>query len=82
MSLMCFTETWFKCQPSRLFVWICVDAASLQYGWTENRESGKRKGGGVVLLVNNRWCHLRLFTMKEKMCSQDTELLVADLTAE
>lgn len=48
----------------------------------ETRESGKRKGGGVVLLVNNRWCHLRLFTMQEKMCCHDTELLVADLTAE
>lgn len=37
--------------------------------------SGKKKRGGLTVLVNNRWCHLGHSSKKECLCSPDTELL-------
>lgn len=38
-------------------------------------ESDKRKGRGLAVFVNNRWCNPRHITVKEKLCSGDIELL-------
>jgi hypothetical protein len=35
--------------------------------------SGKSRGGGIALLLNERWCNN--VTVKEKMCTKDVELL-------
>jgi len=40
-------------------------------------ESGKKKGGGVAVYVNNGWCNPGHITVKERVCSPDIELLLA-----
>ncbi|KAI4888527.1 hypothetical protein NFI96_008530 [Prochilodus magdalenae] len=42
-------------------------------------ESGKRKGGGLAVLVNNRWCSPGHITVKERICCPDIELLAVGL---
>lgn len=45
-------------------------------------ESGKRKGKGLVVFVNDRCCNSGRITIKEQLCSRDIELLAitSDLT--
>lgn len=38
-------------------------------------ESGRRKGGGLTVFVNNRWCNPGHITVKKQICSRDIELL-------
>ena len=38
-------------------------------------ESGKRKGGGLAVFVNDRWCNSGHITVKEQVCSKDIKLL-------
>ena len=37
--------------------------------------SGKRKGGGIILIFNQRWVNPRSVTVKERICCPDIELL-------
>lgn len=41
--------------------------------------SGKKKGGGITLYVNERWCNPGQIHMKECLCSLYTELLAVGL---
>ena len=41
--------------------------------------SGKRKGGGLAVYVNNRWCNPGHITVKDRICSPDIELLAVGL---
>uniref|UniRef100_A0A669DTM0 Reverse transcriptase domain-containing protein n=1 Tax=Oreochromis niloticus TaxID=8128 RepID=A0A669DTM0_ORENI len=43
------------------------------------RESGKRKGGGLAVFVNDRWCNPGHITVKEQLCSRDIELLAVSM---
>jgi len=43
------------------------------------RSSGKSKGGGVAVLVSNRWFNPGHVTVKERICTWDTELLSGSL---
>ena len=76
-SLMCFTETWMKSSDADS----CMDLP----GFTAVRAdrdataTGKSKGGGLVLFVNDRWCNPGHITVKDKICCQDIELLVVGL---
>lgn len=45
------------------------------------RTSGKGKGGGLILYVNNRWYNPVHITVKGMICNQDVELLVLGLRA-
>lgn len=36
--------------------------------------SSNKKGGGLAVRVNNRWCHPRPISPKEHVCCQDIEL--------
>ena len=45
------------------------------------RTSRKSKGGGLILYVNNCWCNPGHITVKDKICSQDVELLAVRLRA-
>ncbi|KAF7664853.1 hypothetical protein LDENG_00161750 [Lucifuga dentata] len=76
-SLMCFTETWLHDHIHDSNVTITgfqtVRADRSRY------ESGKRKGGGLALLVNNRWCHPNHISVKEQLCCPDTELIAVSL---
>ncbi|KAI4904392.1 hypothetical protein NFI96_001727 [Prochilodus magdalenae] len=72
-SLMCFSETWLHQD-------IPDDNVSITGFQTvradrDCTESGKRKGGGLAVLVNNRWCSPGHITVKERICCPDIELL-------
>ena len=76
-SLKCFSESWLtesmdgSCVDIPGFTAVCVDR--------DIRTSGKRKGGGLILYVNNRWYKPGHITVKDKICSQDVELLAVGL---
>ena len=42
-------------------------------------KNGKRKGGGLAVYVNNRWCSPGHITIKDHICSPDIELLAVGL---
>ncbi|TWW81812.1 hypothetical protein D4764_01G0016270 [Takifugu flavidus] len=44
-----------------------------------SRESGKRKGGGLAVFVNDRWCNPGHITIKEQHCCKDIELLAVSM---
>ncbi|KAI3375722.1 hypothetical protein L3Q82_003726 [Scortum barcoo] len=44
-----------------------------------SKESGKRKGGGLAVLVNDRWCNPGHITVKEQLCCKDIELLAVSM---
>ena len=49
---------------------------SFQLIWADRTsESGKRKGGGLVVFVNYRWWNSGHITIKEQICCKDIELL-------
>ncbi|KAF3708228.1 hypothetical protein EXN66_Car001402 [Channa argus] len=45
------------------------------------RIRGERKGGGLVVYINNMWCHTGHVTVKERVCCPDIELSHAILIA-
>ena len=73
-SVMVFTETWLHHDiPDSLiglegFSLIRADRTEL---------SGKSRGGGVCLFVNDSWC--RNYTVRETVCIADVELLCLSL---
>jgi len=72
-SVMFFGETWLHDNvPDSV-----VDLAGFQLVWADRScaDSGKKKGGGVAVYVNNRWCNPGHITVKERVCSPDIELL-------
>ncbi|XP_042070768.1 voltage-dependent N-type calcium channel subunit alpha-1B [Haplochromis burtoni] len=76
-SLMCFTESWLHQD-------IPDENASVEGFHTVRADrdsiaSGKRKGGGLAVLVNNRWCNPANITIKERICCPDTELCAVGL---
>ena len=76
-SLMCFTETWLNpnisdsCVELPGFTLIRMDR--------DTKASGKKKGGGLALFVNQRWCNPSHITLKVKMCCPDIELLAVGM---
>ncbi|KAL0203335.1 hypothetical protein M9458_001353, partial [Cirrhinus mrigala] len=76
-SLMCFTETWLHERiPDS-----AVDVAGFSSVRADRtrRESGKSKGGGLAVFVNERWCHPNHIVIKERVCSPAIELLAVGL---
>ncbi|KAK0140095.1 hypothetical protein N1851_022981 [Merluccius polli] len=76
-SIMCFTETWLHQD-------IPDDNVSIAGFHTVRADrdcakSGKRKGGGVAVLVNNRWCNPAHITIKERICDPNMELCAVGL---
>ena len=41
--------------------------------------TGKRKGGGLAVFVNGRWCNSGHITVKEQVCSVDIKLLAVGM---
>lgn len=72
-SLYFLTETWLTD--------IIPDSAVSMPGFSSVRadrdpgKSGKAKGGGLLLLVNNKWCHFGHITAKDRICCRDVEVL-------
>ena len=71
-SVVCLTETWLVPDTP--------DSAFVPHGFSAYRadrcptKSGKASGGGICLLVNDRWCTDT--TVISKSCSPDIETLV------
>ena len=72
-GLLCFSETWFsERDPDPAlpgFTLARLDRSRLA--------TGKKKGGGVCVFVNERWC--RDVTVVEEHCSADIEMLTVAL---
>ncbi len=76
-SLMCFTETWLHQDiPDDN---VSIDGFQTVRAGRDSTGSGKRKGGGLAVLVNNKWCNPAHITIKERVCSPDIELLAVGL---
>ena len=62
-SMMCFTETWLhKNIPHSN---ITVDGFQTVWADRSHHESGKRKGGRLAIVINNKWCHPGHVTVKD-----------------
>ena len=76
-SLMIFTESWLHTDiPDH------DDSTEGFHTVRTTRDcttSGKRKGGGLAVYVNNRWCNPGHLTVKDRICSPDIELLAVGL---
>lgn len=46
----------------------------------DRRKRGKKKGGGLTVLINNRWCNPGHITVKDRLFSPDIELLAVGLS--
>nr|XP_049609558.1 uncharacterized protein LOC125988413 [Syngnathus scovelli] len=72
-SVLIFTETWLN--------HLVPDANVDLQGFTmvradrDAKASGKRKGGGLVVYVNHRWCNPGHVSVKTVLCCRDLELL-------
>ena len=74
---MCFTETWLHQDIPDNNVSIC-GFQTVQAN-RDRAESGKRKGGGLAVLVNNCWCNPGHINIKEWIFSPDIKLLAVGL---
>ncbi|XP_076607962.1 uncharacterized protein LOC143333672 isoform X1 [Chaetodon auriga] len=75
-GMLLFTETRLGTQHTDATV--ALEGFSLI--WADRTErSGKRKGGGLAVFVNDRWCNSRHITIKEQHCCPDIELLALSL---
>ena len=76
-SLLHFTETWLTEQtPDSL---VQLNGFHLIRADRDTRESGKKKGGGVAMFVNNKWCNPGNIYIKEQRCTRDIELLAVSI---
>ena len=70
-SIMCFTETWLNEKhhdPN-------LDGFSFVRADRDKNVTGKAKGGGVCLYINEGWCHPANVYVKDQMCTPNVELL-------
>ena len=75
-SVMLFTETWLTTlTPDTL---VSLDGFHLVRA-DRTAESGKRKGGGLAVFVNDRWCNSGHISIKEQICCKDIELLAVSM---
>ncbi len=76
-SLMCFTETWLHQDiPDHN---VSIGGFQTVRADRDCNGSGKLKGGGLAVIVNNRWCNPAHITIKERICSPDIELFAVGL---
>ncbi|KAI2649597.1 RNA-directed DNA polymerase from mobile element jockey [Labeo rohita] len=76
-SVMCFTETWLHQDIPDDYA--TVTGFHMVRADRDCVGSGKRKGGGLAVLVNNRWCNPAHITVKECICNPDVELCAVGL---
>lgn len=74
---MCFTEMWLNELTSDSLV--TLDGFQLVRADRRATERGKRKGGGVAMFLNDRWCNPRHIIIKEQCCTGDIELLAVSI---
>ena len=76
-SLICLTETWLTQNTPNANV--DLPGFSTVRLDRDKEKSGKKRGGGLVVYINNRWCSPGHVTVKETICSKDVELLAVSL---
>ncbi|KAK1803718.1 hypothetical protein P4O66_021122 [Electrophorus voltai] len=76
-NLLCFTESWLNpavpnhaIQPAEFFSVHRMDRTA---------DSGKSRGGGVCVMVNNSWCNNANVVTLTRSCSPNLELLALKL---
>ena len=69
-SLMCFTETWLCESVAESHVNI---AGFSIFRAERTNDSGKIKGGGLCVFVNEQWCHPNNIIIQYKSCSRNAE---------
>lgn len=74
---MWFTETWLN--ELTMDSLVMLDGFQLVRADRMAKESGKRKGGGIAMFVNNRWCNPGHINVKEQLCTKDIELLAVSM---
>ncbi|KAI4874712.1 hypothetical protein NFI96_009725 [Prochilodus magdalenae] len=76
-SILCFTESWLNQNVPDSHVHL--------NGFTTVRadrvyhQTGKKRGGGLAVFVNDRWCNPGHITVKEVICQPDIELCVVGM---
>ena len=70
-SMVCFSETWLDDSIDDQHLSVDGFGAPIRSDRTE--ASGKTKGGGVCIYMNNRWCNNHV--VRETICTPDIELL-------
>lgn len=75
-SLMCFTESWLTALTPDSH--INMDGFHLIRA-DRTTESGKKRGGGLAVFVNDRWCNSGHLSIKEMLCCKDIELLAVSM---
>lgn len=76
-SIMCFTESWLnELTPDSH---VSLDGFQIVRADRKAKESGKKKGGGIAMFVNNRWCNPGHIRVKEQLCNKDIELLAVSM---
>ena len=76
-AVFCFTEIWLT--DNVVDANVELPGLHLVRADLDCKQSDKRKGGGLALYVNIRWCNPGHVTVKEMFCSQDTELLAVSV---
>ena len=76
-SILCFTETWLHEQIPDSNV--TVPGFQTVRADRDTTATGKKKGGGLAVLVNNRWCNPGHVSVKERVCNADIELVAVGL---
>ena len=74
--LMAFTETWFDQNVGDRGTFIKGFGCPTRLD-RDKQTTGKAKGGGVCLYVNERWC--KTVIVREQLCTPDIELLSVSL---
>ncbi|GFR92463.1 endonuclease domain of the non-LTR retrotransposon LINE-1 [Elysia marginata] len=75
-GLICLTETWFnQTAPNSV---IGIDKFTV-YSSDRSLASGKTRGGGVCVYVNDRWCTTNNTHVIKTLCTPDVELLALSL---
>lgn len=77
VSTMCYIESWLTHLTPDCHV--TVPGFHLVRADQDAKETGKRKGGGIVMCVNERWCKSGHISVKEQHFTRDVELLAVSI---
>lgn len=76
-SLMCFTETWLNvATPDSV---VALQGFKLVRADRSFGESGKKKGGGLAVFINEKWCNPAHVSVKEQLCTKDVEFIAVGI---
>ena len=76
-SLLCLTETWLTASTPEADV--DLPGFTTVRADKDTKATSKRKGGGLAVFINKRWCNPRHIMVKITICSRDIELLAVSL---